>query len=130
MFFNNNFHADVDECALNISGCSQNCTNTIGSYFCSCYPGYQLDIGNETCIGNRLINRVKKTPGNVLCLIFLPDIDECALNISGCNQNCTNTIGSYFCSCYPGYKLDKDDKTCIGKHLIGWFKKYTPLRIF
>ena len=58
------------------------------------------------------------TPGNVYCLNLLPDIDECALNTSGCNQNCTNTIGSYLCSCYTGYQLEKDNETCIGKH---WF---------
>ena len=51
-------------------------------------------------------------------IVFLADIDECALNISGCNQKCTNTIGSYFCSCYLGYKLNKDNETCIGKGLI------------
>ena len=33
------------------------------------------------------------------------DIDECAAVTSGCNQICTNTIGSYTCSCYPGYDL-------------------------
>ena len=51
-------------------------------------------------------------------IVFLADIDECALNISGCNQKCTNTIGSYFCFCYSGYKLNKDNETCIGKGLI------------
>lgn len=42
------------------------------------------------------------------------DIDECALNISGCNQNCSNTEGSYNCICYDGYYLD-DPVTCLGK---------------
>ena len=121
------FHADIDECALNISGCNQNCSNTIGSYICSCYPGYTLDKDNETCIGKHLISDVINTPGNIFCLIFLADIDECALNISGCNQKCTNTIGSYFCSCYEGYQLDKDNETCIGNHLISLFNKYSCL---
>ena len=52
----------------------------------------------------------------ILCFdILILDIDECARNISGCNQNCTNSNGSYFCSCYPGYEIENDNKTCIGK---------------
>ena len=46
--------------------------------------------------------------------LFL-DIDECVRNISGCNQNCTNTNGSYFCSCYAGYEILNDNRTCVGK---------------
>ena len=43
------------------------------------------------------------------------DVDECALGISGCNQICTNTIGSYVCSCYHGYQTLSDNSTCVGK---------------
>ena len=66
------------------------------------------------------------------------DIDECSGN-SGCNQVCTNLIGSYYCSCNTGYVLYKQngtsgylippvetgthlgdtfyiDHTCVGKH--------------
>ena len=52
---------------------------------------------------------------SLFCDVF-EDIDECALNISGCNQNCTNTIGSYFCSCYPGFEILNDTRTCVGKN--------------
>ena len=31
------------------------------------------------------------------------DLDECAVNKGGCDQVCTNTQGSYQCSCNPGY---------------------------
>ena len=120
------FLADIDECALNISGCNQKCTNTIGSYFCSCYPGYQLYKDNETCIGNHSISLFNKY-SCLHFLIILLDIDECAHNISGCNQKCNNTIGSYFCSCYLGYQLDKDNETCIGNHSISLFNKYSCL---
>ena len=27
---------DVDECKINNAGCSGNCENTVGSFFCSC----------------------------------------------------------------------------------------------
>ena len=33
----------------------------------------------------------------------------------GCDHYCTETIQSYICSCYPGYTLDTDQHTCIGK---------------
>jgi len=43
---------DVDECAMNIDNCSQhaNCTNTPGSFNCTCHNGYSGD--GITCPGN------------------------------------------------------------------------------
>ena len=43
-----------------------------------------------------------------------PDIDECAEETAGCNHNCTNNIGSFVCSCYIGYHLLEDMRTCVG----------------
>ena len=45
----------------------------------------------------------------------ITDIDECAAGIDGCdeNANCTNTDGSYTCSCLSGYS--GDGVTCVGK---------------
>ncbi|XP_070544757.1 low-density lipoprotein receptor-related protein 4-like [Ptychodera flava] len=40
------------------------------------------------------------------------DIDECSGNLGQCSQICTNTEGSYQCSCYHGYYLDSDRWTC------------------
>ena len=42
------------------------------------------------------------------------DIDECIANNGGCEQTCTNTIGSFTCSCTDGYKLILE-KVCAGK---------------
>ena len=33
----------------------------------------------------------------------LSDIDECALQTDNCTHICTNTDGSFQCSCFPGY---------------------------
>lgn len=44
------------------------------------------------------------------------DIDECARNISDCNQTCSNTPGSYDCSCDSGFNLADDELDCIGQH--------------
>uniref|UniRef100_A0A1X7VPG7 Deleted in malignant brain tumors 1 protein n=1 Tax=Amphimedon queenslandica TaxID=400682 RepID=A0A1X7VPG7_AMPQE len=81
---------DIDECQQGISGCSQVCTNTIGSYLCSCYPGYQLSNDSHYCI----------------------DIDECDEELGACSQSCTNTDGSYICNCTTGYTLNNDGQTC------------------
>ena len=57
-----------------------------------------------------------------ITLIFLLhdnniDDDECALGTAACNQECTNTPGSYTCSCFEGYVLDDDQHICIGMHV-------------
>lgn len=47
------------------------------------------------------------------------DIDECSSGYAhGCNQVCTNTPGSYQCSCYNcSYRISDDRKTCTGTEL-------------
>ena len=44
------------------------------------------------------------------------DINECENAIGGCNHVCTNTIGSFLCSCNAGYELDSDQRTCVGEY--------------
>ena len=51
--------------------------------------------------------------------LSLSDIDECALDLAGCGQTCTNTEGSFVCSCEDGYQLDGDGKTCSGEKREG-----------
>ena len=53
---------------------------------------------------------------HVLQLCVYVDIDECATNTSTCEQLCTNTIGSFLCSCIDGFRLNvTDNSTCDGK---------------
>nr|XP_022323001.1 fibrillin-1-like isoform X2 [Crassostrea virginica] len=40
------------------------------------------------------------------------DINECQEGTSGCPQQCDNTEGAFICSCFPGFKLNHDNKTC------------------
>ena len=42
---------DIDECEEGIDGCAQNCTDTDGSYNCSCGSGYNLAINQHGCDG-------------------------------------------------------------------------------
>lgn len=49
------------------------------------------------------------------CTLFgFSDIDECSINRGGCKYGCVNTLGSYECTCPPGYKLHWNRKDCIG----------------
>ena len=42
---------DLDECAFGNATCDQNCTNTMGSYNCSCFDGYEYNVATLTCEG-------------------------------------------------------------------------------
>ncbi|KAK7888921.1 hypothetical protein WMY93_024481 [Mugilogobius chulae] len=81
---------DVDECneeALGPCGPHAICSNTPGSYSCSCLHGYLM--GATGC----------------------QDIDECGLakvtGLQACpsNAECKNTIGSFHCFCPLGYVM-------------------------
>ena len=42
---------DIDECETDNGGCSHNCTNTIGSFFCWCPHGQRLALDGLNCEG-------------------------------------------------------------------------------
>lgn len=42
------------------------------------------------------------------------DINECD-GVNDCQQLCTNTEGSYSCSCTEGFDLADDGRRCTGK---------------
>ena len=49
---------------------------------------------------------------------YYSDNDECAAGTDRCAQICSDTPGSYTCSCQPGYALSRDNLTCNGTCLI------------
>ena len=52
----------------------------------------------------------------VIVLYFSqPDTDECLRSNGGCEQSCSNTIGSFICSCFSGYELDINGLDCSSK---------------
>uniref|UniRef100_A0A7S0EN53 LysM domain-containing protein n=1 Tax=Hanusia phi TaxID=3032 RepID=A0A7S0EN53_9CRYP len=71
---------DVNEC-LSPSACDVNaaCTNSQGSYACTCNAGYSGD--------------------GLLC----QNINECSQSVCDPKANCTDTQGSFICVCLPGY---------------------------
>ena len=58
-------------------------------------------------------------------IFFSADIDECLVNNGGCAHFCTNTIGSFECSCYQGHQLAEDGFTCFGMYMCEFFFQST-----
>ncbi|PFX13278.1 Fibrillin-1 [Stylophora pistillata] len=83
---------DVDECTTNTPDCDVNaeCSNTEGSFNCSCKVGFNGD--GKKCT----------------------DVDECTTDAHNCDTNaeCNNTEGSFNCTCKAGF--DGDGKKCTG----------------
>lgn len=53
----------------------------------------------------------------IVSLIILPtDRNECGLANGGCEHVCTNTDGSYDCSCNSGFQLGSNGRTCKGEY--------------
>lgn len=67
--------SDIDECDKGTHSCSFNavCNNTMGSYNCTCKPGYEED--GDNCTGNYFSSLSFCTPMNrnerTLPLLFL-----------------------------------------------------------
>ena len=49
--------------------------------------------------------------------LYSVDTNECQSNggLGPCDQICTNTIGSFYCSCNIGYALSASGLSCDGK---------------
>ena len=51
------------------------------------------------------------------CIIARTDINECETDNGGCDDNCTDTDGSFYCGCdTAGYEVGPDALTCVGKN--------------
>jgi len=115
---------DIDECTFGIAGCAPDnsiCTNTFGSYSCSCKLGF---TGNGKTCGGR-VSHLSSLHG--MLTRWSTDIDECATGQNNCAPNtaiCTNTVGSYSCVCKPGYS--GDGVACTGSEILH-FKASTPI---
>ncbi|XP_072172571.1 uncharacterized protein [Diadema setosum] len=85
---------DIDECEEDSTSCDTDtgiCTNTRGSFQCSCQAGYSLGEDGRNCT----------------------DIDECTENLDNCDPDamCINQPGSFQCTCNDGFSGDGQD--CI-----------------
>jgi len=126
---------DVDECAYDNGGCSDDCANTIGSYVCLCPPGEEIVNDGKTCDQNECAvgnggcsGDCVNTLGGFHCLcdnefqvdgVDCVDYNECADDNGGCSHDCVNLVGSFECVCPPGLALDTDGLTCVADSCFG-----------
>ena len=60
--------------------------------------------------------RLATGPATVENVIFAcKDINECLTGSHGCQGNCSNTEGSYLCTCTEGLLLQNDRFSCKSK---------------
>ncbi|CAH3137455.1 unnamed protein product, partial [Porites lobata] len=100
--------SDVDECSQDNEGCSQICVNTPGNYNCSCFQGYQMKFDDDRYLCNESCKSNNSCPRHCT---DCEDVNECE-DADPCEQECENTNGSYICSCYVGFTLKGDRRTC------------------
>lgn len=62
---------------------------------------------------------------NPICYFYLADINECGTNNGGCSGTCTNSAGTYQCSCSTGYYWSEKGFSCIGQLLY----KYAQIQL-
>ena len=106
-------YADIDEC-VTTNNCDSNAAyaNTPGIYTCICNHGY--NGSGITCNGKYV--HLESIDGYYVFCVYA-DIDECATtNNCDSNATCTNTPGSYTCTCNHGY--NGSGITCEGKYII------------
>ncbi|KAJ8714767.1 hypothetical protein PYW07_002992 [Mythimna separata] len=84
---------EVNECAAFPGLCGHGrCRNLVGTFTCDCFPGYEKDSKNHTCV----------------------DVNECEIVDGVCGSGeCRNTEGSFTCHCHPGHKADDFSKVCV-----------------
>ncbi|CAH0559244.1 unnamed protein product [Brassicogethes aeneus] len=84
---------DINECEEHENICQNgHCTNTFGSFMCSCNEGFRLDETGYMCI----------------------DIDECVETPDICNVGqCVNEPGKYYCQCPEGYMPLPGRRECV-----------------
>merc|ERR1712135_117448 len=129
---------DVDECAGTTNPCGPNtvCTNTVGSYACSCLPGYTtrddagcIDINEcenkDACRENE---ECMNTEGSFTCTDVTED-DGCASNPCASNAVCeSNQQGQgYTCSCEPSFNGDPYADGCIEDIIVSGFASFFGL---
>lgn len=123
---------DENECKYRPCDVFAHCTNTLGSFSCTCFPGYAGD--GLHCEGKMSVNL---TLGTLLIIQYYnySDIDECQdpSIIARCVENaeCCNLPAHFACKCKPGFEGDGETQckfyNCRDEKIIYYLKKYFVL---
>ncbi|EGV97709.1 Fibulin-2 [Cricetulus griseus] len=129
---------DQDECLL-LPGelCQHLCINTVGSYRCACFPGFELQGDGRTCRPDggapQLDTARESAPRSESAQVSpntiplpVPQPNTCKDN-GPCRQVCRVVGGTAMCSCFPGYAIMADGVSCedqdeclMGTHDCSW----------
>ena len=106
---------DMNECELGYCGDNGVCYNSVGSFNCTCYDGFDFVNSSNLCEG-LCINHLHPIASMLaLALLYYADIDECEMSPCGDNEECSNDIGNFSCSCESGYSKNFDySEGCTG----------------
>lgn len=121
------FSTDINECVSMPGTCSPGtCQNLDGSFRCICPPGYEVQ--NDQCIGKARTHTHTYRDRDAICsnthththkyttYFPFPDINECEVEPNLCQfGTCTNTPGSFQCTCQPGFVLSDNKRRCYGR---------------
>ncbi|XP_046711238.1 matrilin-2 [Silurus meridionalis] len=100
--------------------CENLCTQIPRGHMCGCYKSFRPSRENPKRCEFYCESKPCKMPcsscecpdGFIKDETWCTDLDECMSNHNNCEQNCTNTFGSYKCSCQEGFMLEKKYK-CV-----------------
>ncbi|MGB0592527.1 MAG: EGF domain-containing protein [Myxococcota bacterium] len=83
----------LDECAAGTADCGPNarCQDTQGGFECQCLEGFERE--GDLCV----------------------QVDFCVTENGGCAQLCQTLDDAPACECYPGFELQPDGVSCLGK---------------
>jgi hypothetical protein len=80
---------------------------------------WQIMISSNTLVAEVLDIAAFTVLAFIHLQVLLEDINECEEYENLCqNGHCTNTFGSFMCSCNDGFRLDDSNALCIGRLLL------------
>ncbi|XP_014478673.1 PREDICTED: fibrillin-1-like [Dinoponera quadriceps] len=124
---------DENECKYRPCDIFAHCTNTLGSFQCSCFPGYRgdgfhcedINECDDPALAGRCVENAEccNLPSNFLCKckpgyigdgeVHCEDVNECTIpGACGDNTVCHNIPGNYTCTCQDGFTGDPYD-SCV-----------------
>jgi len=99
------------------------CVDTYDSNYCTCNRGYAPSSDVTSCATTTFCRETSTTTVHCFCNVApcsvksvnstsCQDINECQINNGNCMYNCSNTPGSFTCSCPSGFTLSPNGLNC------------------